>query len=180
MHFELFHHGLLGRHDIVAVDMLHYSGLWGVCFSHHLPTNNHARYAADTTVEGLLRFLGDAVGTGDDAVFRAWSDYTITTHHIDADALIPVWSLLNPEAALERRDLLVRVARCGDFFIYTDDGQRPAELYRRGAPDEAAHRYRARRSRARPQPDAALLRLRCRAGAPCSTTHRARVDHGSR
>ncbi|MFL5803527.1 MAG: DUF6687 family protein [Roseiflexaceae bacterium] len=121
MHFELFHHGLLGRHDIVAVDMLHYSGLWGVCFSHHLPTNNHPRYAADTTVEGLLRFLADTIGSGDDAAFRAWSDYTITTHHIDADALIPIWSLLNPEAALERRDLLERVARCGDFFIYTDD-----------------------------------------------------------
>jgi hypothetical protein len=121
MRFELFHHGLLGRHDIVAVDMLHYSGLWGVCFSHHLPTNNHPRYAADTTVEGLLRFLNDTVGSGDDAMFRAWSDYTITTHHIDADALIPVWSLLNPQAALERRDLLERVARCGDFFIYTDD-----------------------------------------------------------
>ncbi|HEX5689359.1 MAG TPA: DUF6687 family protein, partial [Roseiflexaceae bacterium] len=121
MRFELFNHRLLGRHDIVAVDMIHYSGLWGVCFSHHLPNNNHARYAADTTTEGVLRFLGDTLGSGDDAPFHALADYTITTHHIDADALLPVWSLLNPEAALEQRELLEQVARCGDFFIYLDD-----------------------------------------------------------
>jgi hypothetical protein len=121
MRFKLFHHGLLGRHDIVAVDMIHYSGLWGVCFSHHLPNNNHPRYAADTTTEGVLRFLANTLGSGDDAAFRALADYTITTHHIDADALLPVWALLNPQAALDRRDLLERVARCGDFFIYIDD-----------------------------------------------------------
>jgi hypothetical protein len=121
MRFELFNQRLLGRYDIVAVDMIHYSGLWGVCFSHHLPNNNHARYAADTTTEGVLRFLGDTLGSGDDASFRALADYTITTHHIDADALLPVWSLLNPQLALEHRELLERVARCGDFFIYLDD-----------------------------------------------------------
>ncbi len=114
MHFEVFHHGLLGRHDIVAVDMIQYPGLWGLCFSHHLPNNNHPRYAADTTTEGLLRFLATASTAG-------LETFTITTHHFDADALLPVWSLLNPQAALERRELLERVARCGDFFIYTDD-----------------------------------------------------------
>ena len=114
MHFEVFHHGLLGRHDIVAVDMIHYPGLWGLCFSHHLPNNNHPRYAADTTTEGLLRFLATAS-------LAPLETYTITTHHFDADALLPVWALLNPQAAIERRELLERVARCGDFFIYTDD-----------------------------------------------------------
>jgi len=114
MHFEVFHHGLLGRHDIVAVDMIHYPGLWGLCFSHHLPNNNHPRYAADTTTEGLLRFLATAS-------IAPLETFTITTHHFDADALLPVWALLNPQAAIERRELLERVARCGDFFIYTDD-----------------------------------------------------------
>jgi hypothetical protein len=118
MRFEVFHHGLLGRHDIVAVDMIHYSGLWGICFSHHLPNNNHPRYAADTTTEGVLRFLDEGIGG---PTLDALAGYTITTHHFDADALLPVWALLNPHAALERRDLLERVARCGDFFIHTDD-----------------------------------------------------------
>jgi len=114
MRFEVFHHGLLGRHDIVAVDMIHYPGLWGLCFSHHLPNNNHPRYAADTTTEGVLRFLATES-------IAPLESFTITTHHFDADALLPVWSLLNPRAAIERHDLLERVARCGDFFIYTDD-----------------------------------------------------------
>jgi hypothetical protein len=85
-----------------------------VCFSHHLPNNNHPRYAADTTTEGVLRFLASES-------IAPLEGFTITTHHFDADALLPVWALLNPQAALERRDLLERVARCGDFFIYTDD-----------------------------------------------------------
>lgn len=114
MHFEVFHHRLLGRHDIAAVDMIHYPGLWGICFSHHLPNNNHPRYAADTTTEGVLRFLASES-------LAPLESFTITTHHFDADALLPVWALLNPQQALERRELLGRVARCGDFFIYTDD-----------------------------------------------------------
>ena len=60
MKFEVFHRGLLGRPDIIAVDMIHYSGLWGLCFSHHPPHNNHPRYAADTTTAGVLRFLEEA------------------------------------------------------------------------------------------------------------------------
>jgi hypothetical protein len=115
MRFEVFHAGLMGRHDIVAVDMIHYPGLWGLCFSHHLPNNNHPRYAADTTTAGVLRFLAAH------SDLSALDPYTITTHHFDADALLPVWMLLNPRAALERRELLERIARCGDFFIYTDD-----------------------------------------------------------
>jgi hypothetical protein len=114
MRFEVFHHGLLGRNDIVAVDMIQYPGLWGLCFSHHVPNNNHPRYAADTTTEGVLRFLAcESI-----APLEA---YTLTTHHFDADALLPVWALLNPAAALDRRDLLERVARSGDFFMHTDD-----------------------------------------------------------
>lgn len=118
MKFEVFNYGLLGRHDVVAVDMIHYSGLWGLCFSHHHPHNNHPRYAADTSTAGVLRFIDEHAGG---AVLSALADYTITTHHFDADSLLPVWALLNQTAALERRDLLERVARCGDFFIYIDD-----------------------------------------------------------
>jgi hypothetical protein len=114
MRFEVFHHGLLGRHDVVAVDMIQYPGLWGVCFSHHVPNNNHPRYAADTTTEGVLRFLSSES-------IAPLEAYTITTHHFDADALLPVWMLMNPELALEQRELLERVARCGDFFIYLDE-----------------------------------------------------------
>ncbi|HLV82060.1 MAG TPA: DUF6687 family protein [Chthonomonadaceae bacterium] len=121
MQFEVFHRGLLGRHDVIAVDMIHVPGLWGLCFSHHLPHNNFSRYAADTSTEGTLRFLEEAVRGKDEIRLPALEGHTITTHHFDADALLPVWAFLHPQEALERRDLLERVARCGDFFLYLDD-----------------------------------------------------------
>src|SRR5258708_5874696 len=121
MKFEVFHRGLLGRPDVIAVDMIHYPGLWGLCFSHHLPHNNHPRYAADTTTAGVLRFIEDARSGRDCPSLDALADYTITTHHMDADALLPVWALLHPDAALCRREPLERIARCGDFFIYLDE-----------------------------------------------------------
>src|SRR5215470_13127799 len=111
MKFEVFHHGLLGRPDIIAVDMIHYPGLWGLCFTHHPPHNNHPRYAADTSTAGVLRFLEECVGGYGGTSLEQLQAHTITTHHFDADALLPVWTLLNVEAALERRDLLERVAR---------------------------------------------------------------------
>jgi hypothetical protein len=120
MRFEVFHPGLLGRPDIIAVDMIHHPGLWGLCFSHHPPNNNHPRYAADTTTEGVLRFLECAQEGRDGVRLSDIADYTVTTHHLDADSVLPVWALLNPEAALARRDLLTRVARSGDFFLYLD------------------------------------------------------------
>ena len=121
MRFEVFHAGLLGRTDVIAVDMIHHSGLWGMCFSHHPPHNNHPRYAADTTTEGVLRFLAEADAGQGSFPMSSLAQHTITTHHVDADAVLPVWSLLHPQIALERRDLLTRVARSGDFFIYLDE-----------------------------------------------------------
>src|SRR5690348_7487366 len=121
MRFEVFHPDLLGRPNVIAVDMIHYPGLWGLCFSHHLPHNNHPRFAADTTTAGVLRFLDTARSGRDGLNLEALSDHIITTHHLDADALLPVWALLYPDAALARREQLERIARCGDFFIYLDD-----------------------------------------------------------
>src|SRR5579871_2251919 len=121
MKFEVFHHGLLGRPDIIAVDMIHYSGLWGLCFSHHPPHNNHPRYAADTTTAGVLRFLEAARSPRNGLDLKALANYTVTTHHVDADAVLPVWALLHPGEALERRERLEQVARCGDFFLYLEE-----------------------------------------------------------
>lgn len=118
--FEVFHQGLLARHDVIAVDMVHHAGLWGPCFSHHQPHNGHPRYSGDTTTEGVLRFLSEARRDGTDSLDR-WRDFTITTHHVDSDAVLPVWALMNPEMALERANRLTEVARSGDFFIHYDN-----------------------------------------------------------
>ena len=94
MRFEVFHRGLLGRHDVIAVDMIHYPGLWGLCFSHHLPHNNAPRYAADTSTAGTLRFLEDAISGKGEIPLSSLEGHTITTHHFDADALLPVWAMV--------------------------------------------------------------------------------------
>ncbi|HET6386393.1 MAG TPA: DUF6687 family protein [Armatimonadota bacterium] len=121
MKFEAFHPGILGRHDIIAVDMILYPGLWGLFFSHHSPHNNHPRYAADTSTASVLKFLADVRAGESHVAWEQIKNHTITTHHLDADALLPVWAFLHPEQALEQRELLERLSRCGDFFIYIDD-----------------------------------------------------------
>ena len=114
MRFEIFNYNMLGRHDIIAVDMVHYRGMWGLNFSHHQPNNNYSRYVADTSTEGVLKYI-------ECEDLTPLKQHTITTHHFDSDALISVWCLLNPEIAQERTELLKHVARCGDFFLYLDD-----------------------------------------------------------
>ncbi|HEV2471274.1 MAG TPA: DUF6687 family protein, partial [Chthonomonadales bacterium] len=121
MRFEVFNRGLLGKTDVVAVDMIHYSGMYGLCFSHHHPHNNNPRYAADTSTEGVLRYLGAQRAGTTEMCCSELDKMVVTTHHFDADAFLPVWSLLNPEVALENADLLRRIARCGDFFIHGDE-----------------------------------------------------------
>jgi hypothetical protein len=44
----------------------------------------------------------------------------VTNNHFDQDGLTGVFALVDPDAALSRRKLLVDVARAGDFATYTD------------------------------------------------------------
>lgn len=44
----------------------------------------------------------------------------VSNNHFDEDGLVSLWTLLNPEEALERRDLLIDVATAGDFGTYRD------------------------------------------------------------
>ncbi len=44
----------------------------------------------------------------------------ISNNHFDADGLVGLWTLLNPEDALDRRDLVIDVASAGDFGVYKD------------------------------------------------------------
>jgi hypothetical protein len=43
---------------------------------------------------------------------------TVSNNHFDEDGLCSVWAMLHPKLALKRRDLLVDVARAGDFSTY--------------------------------------------------------------
>ena len=39
----------------------------------------------------------------------------VSNNHFDVDGLMSVWAVLNPEAALDRAELLVAIGECGDF-----------------------------------------------------------------
>ncbi|MCH8277117.1 MAG: YbjQ family protein, partial [Bacteroidetes bacterium] len=56
--------------------------------------------------EAILRMENDAGRRGAEAV---------SNNHYDIDGLISLWAVLNPEAALERAELLVAIGECGDF-----------------------------------------------------------------
>lgn len=63
---------------------------------------------ADTSAEMAFRYL--------DAGARSHGDAgVVTNNHFDQDGLVGVFALVDPAAALERRDVLLDVARAGDF-----------------------------------------------------------------
>ncbi|MDP3767163.1 MAG: hypothetical protein Q8S13_04040, partial [Dehalococcoidia bacterium] len=65
---------------------------------------------ADSSTEIVLNFLRspqrEAYRRGAEAV---------SNNHYDVDGLMSLWAMLEPQAALERAELLVAVGECGDF-----------------------------------------------------------------
>jgi hypothetical protein len=68
---------------------------------------------ADTSAEMALRYLDLGAGRHGDAEI-------VTNNHFDQDGLAGVFALVDPAAALARRDLLLDVARAGDFAAPVD------------------------------------------------------------
>jgi hypothetical protein len=75
--------------------------------SHWPKSGTPPALAADTSVEIVFRYLA-AKEHHVDADFA-------TNDHFDEDGLVGVWILLHPTKALARREMLVDVARAGDF-----------------------------------------------------------------
>ena len=77
----------------------------------HWPRNRTpAELKADSSIEIVLTYLRspqrDELRQGAEAV---------SNNHYDIDGLMSIWAMLNPEAALDQRELLVAVGECGDF-----------------------------------------------------------------
>jgi hypothetical protein len=68
-----------------------------------------ARYKADTSTEIALNFVVSPEAR------EKWANAVVVNNHYDTDGVLSVWTLLDPEAALARRDLLVAAAEAGDF-----------------------------------------------------------------
>jgi hypothetical protein len=81
-----------------ALDLTHWQG-------NHTPR----RYKADTSTEIALSFVVSAEAR------EQWATALAVNNHFDTDGVLSVWTLIDPEAALARYDLLVAAAEAGDF-----------------------------------------------------------------
>ena len=110
-----------------------------LCLSHWPGIGSPARFAADLSAEMAFSYL--------DAFDQHPGAAAVSNNHFDQDGLVGVFALASPAEALTRRDLLVEVARAGDFAdtssreaarismvlsAYADPERSPLE----GAPDD--------------------------------------------
>jgi hypothetical protein len=80
-----------------------------LCLSHWPGIGSPPEFAADLSAEMAFLYLA-AFDRHEDAV-------AVSNNHFDQDGLVGVFALTAPAAALARRDLLVEVARAGDFAV---------------------------------------------------------------
>lgn len=83
-----------------------------ITLSHWPKSGTPRALKADTSAEIVFNYL-DAPAFHVDAA-------AVSNNHFDEDGLVGVYSLIEPEAALEMRDLLIDVARAGDFATYRE------------------------------------------------------------
>jgi hypothetical protein len=82
-----------------------------LCLSHWPGIASPPEFAADLSAEMAFAYL--------DAFDQHPGAEVVSNNHFDQDGLVGVFALTSPEAALARRDLLVEVARAGDFAVTT-------------------------------------------------------------
>jgi hypothetical protein len=81
----------------------------GLDLTHWQSNRTPTRYKADTSTEIALNFV-----VSREAV-EQWASAVAVNNHFDTDGVLSVWTLLDPENALSRRELLVAAAEAGDF-----------------------------------------------------------------
>jgi len=78
--------------------------------SHWPRTGTPAELKADTSSAIVLNYLRSP----EREAYRRGAE-AVSNNHYDIDGLMGIWAVLNPEAALERADLMIATAECGDF-----------------------------------------------------------------
>lgn len=91
----------------VVVDALHPQHL---TFSHWKGANTHSAIAADTSGEIALNAIHQD--------YPGWDAPFVTANHFDIDGFVGVFALLNPDLAMEFKEVLVQMAEIGDFRHY--------------------------------------------------------------
>lgn len=116
MRFEYYHEGLLDKPKLSVDGLVPNS----IHLSHWVGNQTPRQIKADLSTEICLNFAGlqdrDALTNGIELV---------TNNHFDTDGVLSVWTMLNPERAVEMKDQLVAAAASGDFCEFsTPDGIR--------------------------------------------------------
>jgi len=75
--------------------------------SHWAKNKTPEEFKADTSVEIALRFVGKTAPSDAPSV--------VVNNHFDADGVLAVWSLLEPELATAHAGIIVAAAEAGDF-----------------------------------------------------------------
>jgi hypothetical protein len=83
--------------------------------THWQGNNTPTRFKADTSTEIALNFVVSP------AASNQWAGAVVVNNHFDTDGILAIWTLLEPEKALSRRDLLIAAAEAGDFDEWPAD-----------------------------------------------------------
>ena len=84
--------------------------------SHWPQSATPAALKADTSAEIVFNYLRSS-----EADALKGDAEAISNNHFDIDGLMGIWSMLNPDAALDHADLIVAIAECGDFERWTGE-----------------------------------------------------------
>ena len=103
--FEFIEESYQGEVPAISCDGL----VRGCHLTHWQGNRTPRRYKADTSTEIALSFVVSSEARDN------WATAVAVNNHFDTDGVLSVWTLLDPESALTRRDLLVAAAEAGDF-----------------------------------------------------------------
>jgi hypothetical protein len=83
--------------------------------SHWPGSNTPEQYRDDLSVQIVFAYLADSLAR------VRWADVKVTSNnHFDEDGLVSLYSVIHPQEAEEIRDMLVDIARAGDFGTFQD------------------------------------------------------------
>lgn len=80
----------------------------GLDLTHWQGNRTPQAFKADTSTEIALKFIASTEAD-------AWAGAVVVNNHFDTDGALSIWTLLEPDLALGRRELLVAAAEAGDF-----------------------------------------------------------------
>ncbi len=84
-----------------------------LCLTHWPAIPDTAGLADDLSAQMAFRYVDAGMDSHGDAT-------VVTNNHFDQDGLVGIYALVEPDAALAARDLLIDVAAAGDFGTYRD------------------------------------------------------------